>query len=169
MEKKFKTTFQQPEVTFAHVRSLRNVELDEVLEMLDRTTKRVQKVLEEKKEAAAKQTPIYEQTLQSNEASETQKLKALFAKAMELDRLERVSDQLSLLYTLQIFAFKVKVLEVEVGNIDEQLAKSGIQEKHTEIEGIKKNIDSLKILLEAQYQSLKDFSEKQGKNPQYIF
>src|SRR5512136_2773715 len=111
--------------------------------MLDRTTKRVQKVLEEKKEAAAKQTPIYEQTLQSNEASETHKLKALFAKALELDRLERVSDQLSLLYTLQIFAFKVKVLEVEVGNMDEQLARSGILEKHLEIEGIKKNIDAL--------------------------
>ncbi len=143
--------------------------MDEVLEMLDRTTKRVQKVLEENKEAAAKQTPIYEQTLQSSETSETQKVKALFAKALELDRLERLSDQLSLLYTLQIFAFKVKVLEVEVGNIDEQLAKSGIEEKHAEIEGIKKNIDSLKILLEAQYQSLKDFSEKKGKNPQYIF
>jgi len=143
--------------------------LDEVLEMLDRTTKRVQKILEENKEAAAKQTPIYEQTLLSGEASEAQKVKALFGKALEVDRLERLSDQLSLLYMLQIFAFKVKVLEVEVGNIDEQLHKSGIQDKHAEIEGIKKNIDALKILLEAQYESLKDFSEKQGKNPQYIF
>jgi len=143
--------------------------LDEVLEMLDRTTKRVQKVLDENKEVAAKQTPVYEQTLLSNGASEAQKVKALFAKALELNRLERLSDQLSMLYMLQIFAFKVKVLEVEVGNIDEQLAKSGIPEKHAEIEGIKKNIDALKILLEAQYESLKDFNGKQGKNPQYIF
>jgi hypothetical protein len=143
--------------------------LDEVLELLDRTTKRVERVLEASKEAAAKQTPIYEQTLLSAEASEVQKVKALFGKAIELDRLERLSDQLSMLYMLQIFAFKVKVLEVEVDNIDEQLAKSGIQEKHAEIESIKKNIDSLKILLEAQYESLKEFSEKQGKNPGYIF
>jgi hypothetical protein len=143
--------------------------LDEVLEMLDRTTKRVQKTLEESKEMAAKQTPVYEQILLSNEASEAQKVKALFGKAFELDRLERLSAQLSLLYTLQIFAFKVKVLEVEVGNIGEQLAKSGIQEKHAEIEGIKKNIDALKILLEAQYESLKEISENQNKNLQYIF
>ena len=118
---------------------------------------------------AAKQTPVYEQILLSNEASEVQKVKALFGKAFELDRLERLSAQLSLLYTLQIFAFKVKVLEVEVGNIDEQIAKSGIQEKHAEIEGIKKNIDALKILLEAQYESLKEISENQNKNLQYIF
>jgi len=137
--------------------------------MLGRTTRRVQKVLEESKETAAKQTPVYEQVLLSNEASEVQKVKALFGKAFELDRLERLSAQLSLLYTLQIFAFKVKVLEVEVGNIDEQLAKSGIQEKHAEIEGIKKNIDALKILLEAQYESLKEISENQDKNLQYIF
>ena len=137
--------------------------------MLDRTTKRLQKTLEESKEMAAKQAPVYEQVLLSNEASEAQKVKALFGKAFELDRLERLSAQLSLLYTLQIFAFKAKVLEVEVGNIDEQLHKSGIQEKHAEIEGIKKNIDSLKILLEAQYESLKEISEKQDKNLQYIF
>jgi len=143
--------------------------LDEVLEMLDRTTKRVQKTLEDRKEMTARQTPIYEKVMLSSEASEAQKVKALFGKAFELDRLERLSAQLSLLYTLQIFAFKAKVLEVEVANIDEQLAKSGIQEKHAEIEGIKKNIDSLKILLEAQYESLKEISEKQDKNLQYIF
>ena len=107
--------------------------LDEVLEMLDRTTKRTQKVLEESKEMAAKQTPVYEQVLLSAEASEAQKVKALFGKAFELDRLERLSAQLSLLYMLQIFAFKVKVLEVEVGNVEEKVAKSGMQEKHAEI------------------------------------
>jgi hypothetical protein len=96
-------------------------------------------------------------------------VKALFGKAFELDRLERLSDQLTILYMLQIFAFKVKVLEVEVENINEQLAKSGIHEKSAELEGIKKNIDSLKILLEAQYESLKEISEKQEKSLQYIF
>ena len=143
--------------------------MDEVLEMLDRTAKRIQKTLEENKETAAKQTPIYEQTLMSKDTSEAQKVKALFGKAFELDRLEQLSAQLSLLYTLQIFAFKVKVLEIEVDNIDQQLAKSGILEKHLEIEGIKKNIDALKILVEAQYESLKEIGEKQDKNLQYIF
>jgi hypothetical protein len=143
--------------------------LDEVLEMLDRTTKRIQRVFEENKEIAAKQNSVYEQLLLSDEASEVQKVKALFGKAFELDRLERLSDQLTMLYMLQIFAFKVKVLEVEVENVGEQLAKSGIQEKNAEIERIKKNIDSLKILLEAQYESLKEISEKQEKNLQYIF
>jgi hypothetical protein len=38
-----------------------------------------------------------------------------------------------------------------------------------EIEGIKKNIDALKILVEAQYESLKEIREKQNKDLQYIF
>ena len=143
--------------------------MDEVLEMLDRTTKKTQKTLEESKEAAAKQAPIYEQILLSKDASEAQKAKALVGKALELDRLERLSAQLSLLYTLQIFAFKVKVLDIEVSNIDEQLEKSGVLEKHMEIEGIKKNIDALKILIEAQYESLKEIRANQDKNLQYIF
>lgn len=143
--------------------------MDEVLEMLDRTTKKTQKTLEESKEAAAKQAPIYEQILLSKDASEAQKAKALVGKALELDRLERLSAQLSLLYTLQIFAFKVKVLDIEVSNIDEQLEKSGVLEKHMEIEGIKKNIDALKILVEAQYESLKEIRANQDKNLQYIF
>jgi len=147
----------------------RNVGLDEVLEMLDKTTKRIQQVFEESKETVAKQTAAYEQVLMSKEASEAQKVRALVGKAFELDRLERLSSQLSLLYTLQIFAFKVKVLEIEVGNIDEQLARSGILEKHMEIEGIKKNIDALKILVEAQYESLKEIREKQNQDLRYIF
>ena len=136
--------------------------------MLDRTTRRVQKVLEDSKEMAAKQTPVYEQMLLSSEASEAQKVKALLGKAFELDRLEQLSAQLSLLYTLQIFAFKVKVLEVSVDKIDEQLAKSGVLEKNNEIDDIRKHIDSLKILVEAQYESLKDIKEK-GKDLPYIF
>lgn len=147
----------------------RDVGLDEVLEMLDKTTKRIQQVFEESKEMASKQTAFYEQILLSKEASEAQKVKALIGKTFELDRLERLSAQLSLLYTLQIFAFKVKVLEIAVGNINEQLARSGILEKHMEIESIKKNIDALKILVEAQYKSLKEIREKQNKDLQYIF
>ena len=143
--------------------------MDEVLEMLDKTTKRVQQVFEESRETASKQTAVYEQTLLSKEASEAQKVKALIGKTFELDRLERLSAQLSLLYTLQIFAFKVKVLEIAVGNINEQLAQSGILEKHMEIEDIKKNIDALKILVEAQYESLKEIRERQNKDLQYIF
>jgi hypothetical protein len=142
--------------------------LDEVLEMLDRTAKRIQKALEESKKTAAKQTTAYEKILQSKEASEEQKIKALMGKTLELDRLERLSAQLSLLYALQIFAFKVKVLEITVSNINEQLVKSGILQKSTELEAIKKNIDALKILVEAQYKSMKEIREDQGNNLTYI-
>jgi hypothetical protein len=151
------------------MRLKRDAGLDEVLEMLDKTTKRIQQVFEESKEMASKQTAVYEQILLSKEASEAQKVKALIGKTFELDRLERLSAQLSLLYTLQIFAFKVKVLEIAVDNINEQLARSGILGKSMEIDGIKKNIDALKILVEAQYESLKDIREKQNKDLQYIF
>ena len=147
----------------------RDYRLDEVLEMLDKTSKRIQQVFEESKKTATKQTTAYEQVLRSKKASEAQKVRALIGKAFELDRLERLSSHLSLLYTLQIFAFKVKVLEIEVSNIKEKLAKSGILDKHLEIEGIKKNIASLKILVEAQYESLKEIREKQNQDLRYIF
>jgi hypothetical protein len=142
--------------------------LDEVLEMLDKTAKRIQKVLDDSKESSGKQITAYEQILQSGDASEEQKVKAVMGKALELDRLERLSSQLSLLYTLQIFAFKVKVLEISVGNINEQLEQSGVLEKGAEIENIKKNIDALKILVEAQYESMKEIREDQTKNLDYI-
>jgi hypothetical protein len=142
--------------------------VDEVLEMLDRTAKRIQKTLEENKEKAAKQTTACEKIIQSKEASEDQKTKALMGKTLELSRLERLSSQLSLLYALQIFAFKVKVLEITVGNINEQLGKSGLLEKSKEIEDIKKNIAELKILVEAQYKTMKDIKEDQGNNLTYI-
>ena len=142
--------------------------MDEVLEMLDRTAKRIQKTLEENKEKAAKQTTACEKIIQSKEASEDQKTKALMGKTLELSRLERLSSQLSLLYALQIFAFKVKVLEITVGNINEQLGKSGLLEKSKEIEDIKKNIAELKILVEAQYKTMKDIKEDQGNNLTYI-
>ena len=143
--------------------------MDEVLEMLDKTAKRIQKVLDESKETASKQTIAYEQILQSKEASEEQKVKAFMGKTLELDRLERLSSQLSLLYALQIFAFKVKVLEISVSNINEQLVRSGVLQKNMELEDIKKNIDALKILVEAQYESMKEIRENQNKNLAYIF
>jgi hypothetical protein len=138
--------------------------LDEVLEMLDRTAKRIQDTLEKNKKKAAKQVAVYDNIIQSKEANEEQKNKALMGKNFELDRLERLASQLSLLYALQIFAFKVKVLEITVGNINEQLGKSGILEKSKEIEDIKKNIAELKILVEAQYKSMKEIKEDQSNN-----
>jgi len=142
--------------------------LDEVLEMLDKTAKRIQKALDETKEAASKQTTAYETVLKSKEASEEQKIRAFIGKTLELDRLERLSSQLSLLYTLQIFAFKVKVLEITVSNINNQLVQSGVLQKSAELEDVKKNIDALKILVEAQYEALKEIRENQSKNLTYI-
>ena len=142
--------------------------MDEVLEMLDKTAKRVQKVVDETKEATAKQTAIYEGLLVSPLASQEQKLRAFIGKTLELDRLERLTSQLSLLYTLQIFAFKVKVIEVSVSKINEQLVKSGVLQKSGEVEDITKNIDALKILIEAHYESMKEINETQNKNLGYI-
>jgi hypothetical protein len=136
--------------------------------MLDKMAKRIQKVLDEGKEASSKQIMAYDNLLQSHESSEEQKTKAFIGKTLELDRLERLSSQLSLLYALQIFAFKVKVLEISVANIDEQLTQSRVLEKGTEIDEIKKNIDALKILVEAQYESMKEIREDQTKNLSYI-
>jgi hypothetical protein len=142
--------------------------LDEVLEMLDKTAKRIQKVVDETKEATWKQSALYEQIMLSSDASDEQKIKAFIKKARYLDQLETLNSQLSLLYMLQIFAFKVKVLEVTVGNINEQLTKSGILLKTGEIENIKTNIDSLKILIEAQYESMKEIRETKIKALDYI-
>ena len=142
--------------------------MDEVLEMLDKITKRTQRVFDESKETSSRQVIAYDNLLQSEESSEEQKIKAFVGKTLELDRLERVSSQLSLLYTLQIFAFKVRVLEISVGNINEQLAQSQVLNKSAEIEDIKKNIDALKILVEAQYESMKEIREDQKKNLAYI-
>ncbi len=142
--------------------------MDEVLELLDKTTKRFQRAFEESKEAASKQTTAYEQILQAKDTTEEQRLKAFMGRMVAYDRLDRLSSELSLLYTLQIFAFKVKVLEVSVDKIDEQLAKSGMLEKGNEIEDIRKHIDSLKILVEAQYESLKEIKDK-SKDLPYVF
>ena len=142
--------------------------MDEVLDLLDKTAKRIQKVVDETKEASSKQSVIYEQILRSTEASQEQKIKAFVGKTLDLDRLEGLTSQLSLLYALQIFAFKVKVLEVSVGNINEQLVISGVLQKSGELEDIKKNIDALKILIEAHYESMKEIRETQNQNLVYI-
>jgi phage terminase large subunit-like protein len=142
--------------------------LDEVLEMLDRTTKRIQKNVDETKDFVSKHAQIYEQLQQSSYATQEQKMKAFIKRTLDLDRLEHLNSQLSLLYLLQIFAFKVKVLEVSVDNIKDQLVKSGVLQSGEELEDIKKNIDALKILIEAHYESMKEINESQKQNLGYI-
>jgi hypothetical protein len=106
--------------------------------------------------------------MQAPDASEDQKIKAFIKKTRYLDQLETLNYQLSLLYTLQIFAFKVKVLEVTVDKMNDQLVKSGILLKTGELEDIKKNINALKILIEAQYESMKEIQETKTKALDYI-
>ena len=142
--------------------------LDEVLELLDKTSKRIQKVVDETKEETWRQSAVYEQIMQSPDSTDDQKIKAFIKKARTLDQLEGLNSQLSLLYTLQIFAFKVKVLEVTVDKMNEQLTKSGILTKTGELEEVKKNIDALKILIEAQYESMKEIRETKTKALDYI-
>lgn len=142
--------------------------MDEVLDLLDKTTKRIQKTAEETKETSRKQNEVYELLSQSTETSQEQKIKAFITKTMELNRLERINSQLSLMYMLQIFAFKVKVLEVSVDTIKEQLVRSDVLQNGMELEDIKKNIDTLKILIEAQYESMKEINDTQNRNLGYI-
>ena len=142
--------------------------MDEVLELLDKNAKRTQKIVEETKEESVKQSAIYEQLLTSKEATSEQRIKAFIIKARYLDKLENLNSQLSLIYALQIFAFKVKVLEVTVDKMDAQLINSGVLQKGEDIESIKKNIDTLKILIEAQYESMKEIRETQTKTLDYI-
>jgi hypothetical protein len=136
--------------------------------MLDKTAKRLQKVVDETKEATGKEAALYEQVMQAPDASDDQKIKAFIKKTRYLDQLETLNSQLSLLYTLQIFAFKVKVLEVKVDKMNAQLVKSGILLKTDELEDIKKNINALKILIEAQYESMKEIQETKTKALDYI-
>ena len=133
--------------------------MDEILKLLEKATKRAQKVVDENKHSASKQIDAYENVLRSKKSSETQKVKATLGRMLEYERLERLSSQLSLLYILQMFAFKVKILQISVENIKEQLVKSGLLEKTKDIEEIKKNIDKLLILLEAQYEAMKQLGE----------
>jgi hypothetical protein len=146
---------------------MRGSSLDEILDLLDKTTKRNQKTFEECKETAQRQTNAYEQIIQNKDSTEEQRLKAFMGRMIAYDRLDRLSSQLSLLYTLQIFAFKVKVLEVSVDKIEEQISKSEFSLKAEKSKTPQKH-DALKILVEAQYESLKDIKEK-GKDLPYVF
>ena len=67
-----------------------------------------------------------------------------------------------------MFAFKVKVLEISIRNTNEQLAKSGVLEKNNEINDVKKHIEALKILVEAQFESLKEIKDT-NRDLAYIF
>lgn len=136
--------------------------------MLEKTTKKAQRVFDESKSLASKQIKIYENVLQSKESSEVQKVEASLGRKLEYDRLERLSSQLGLLYILQIFAFKVKILKISIDNINEQLSKSGILEKTKDIEDIRKNIDTLTILLEAQYNAMKEIGVNRTKDLSYV-
>jgi hypothetical protein len=75
---------------------------------------------------------------------------------------------LSLLYILQIFAFKVKILQISVDNIKEQVAKSGLLEKTKDIEDIKKNIETLAVLLEAQHELISKIGEDRSRDLSYV-
>ena len=142
--------------------------MDEVLELLEKTAKRTQKIFDERKNSVSEKSKIYNQILESKDSTKDQRTRAILGKALMLDRLERISSQLSLLYMLQIFAFKAKVLEISLNNINDQVVKSGALEKVEELEAIKKNIESLKILVEAQYKSLTEISDDQNKDLTYI-
>jgi hypothetical protein len=136
--------------------------------MLEKTARRSQKIFDESKDSGYKKIEIYENILKSKETSEIQKVKALLGRMLEYDRLERLSSQLSLLYILQMFAFKVKVMKISIDNINEQLTKSGILEKTKDIEDIKNSIDMLRILIEAQYESIKEIGDNRSRDLTYV-
>jgi hypothetical protein len=89
-------------------------------------------------------------------------------KTLEYDRLERWSSQLSLLYILQMFAFKVKILQISIAKMEEQLQKSQLLEKTSEIEDAKNDVEKLKILLEAQYELIRQIGEDRKDDLFYI-
>jgi hypothetical protein len=136
--------------------------LDEILKLLEKATKRAREAVDENRRSASKQIAKYESVLRSRESSEANKVRATLGRMIEYDRLETLSSQLSLLYILQMFAFKVKILQISVDNMKEQLAKSGFLEQTRDIEDIKRNIDRLTILLEAQYEAMKQIGENRG-------
>lgn len=142
--------------------------MDEILKMLEKSAKRMQEAVDNDKNRASTQMAAYENVLKSKDSSETQKAKAILGKMLEYERLERLSSQLSLLYILQIFAFKVKILQISVDNIKEQVAKSGLLEKTKDIEDIKKNIDTLAVLLEAQHALISKIGEDRNRDLPYV-
>lgn len=142
--------------------------MDEILEILRKTAARTQRMFDKNKDMILKRIEGYDATLKSGKASETKKVQASLMKTVEYDRLERLSSQLSLLYILQIFAFKVKILQIAIAKIGEQLQKSELLEITGEIEDAKKDVEKLKILLEAQYELIRQIGEGRKEDLFYI-
>ncbi len=141
--------------------------MDEILEILRKTTTKMQKLFDEIKDSTSKGMEDYEKTVSSQEASDVRKAEVSLMKRLDYDRLERLSSQLSLLYILQIFAFKVKILQISVANIGEQLSRSEVG-KTKEVEDAKKDIEKLMILLEAQYELIRKIGEDRKADLFYI-
>jgi hypothetical protein len=141
--------------------------VDEILEILRKTTTKMQKLFDEIKDSTSKGMEDYEKTVSSQEASDVRKVEVSLMKRLDYDRLERFSSQLSLLYILQIFAFKVKILQISVANIGEQLSRSEVG-KTKEVEDAKKDIEKLMILLEAQYELIRKIGEERKADLFYI-
>ena len=142
--------------------------MDEILEILKKTSTRTQKLFDQSKDPSLKRIENYDKTLKSEKSSEAQKVQASLLKTMEYDRLERLSSQLSLLYILEIFAFKVKIIQISVTNLREQLQKSELLEKSKEIEDAKNDVEKLKILLDAQYELIRQIGEGRKEDLFYI-
>lgn len=142
--------------------------MDEILQMLEKTTKKTQKKFDENEYLISQRMVACEKILKSEKSSELHKVKALLDRTQDYDRLERLSSQLSLLYILQIFVFKVKILQISIDNINDQLTTSGILEKTKDIENTKKKINELMILLEAHYESMKKIGNEQEKELSYV-
>lgn len=142
--------------------------MDEILDILRKTALRTQKLFDESKDPSLKRIEAYDATLKSEKASEVHKVQASLMKMLEYDRLERLSSQLSLLYVLQMFAFKVKILQIKIDNLSEQLQKSELLGKTKEIEDAKTDVEKLKILLEAQYELIRQIGEGRKEDLFYI-
>lgn len=142
--------------------------MDEILEILKKTSSRTQNLFDQSKDPSLKRIENYDKTLKSEKSSEAQKVQASLLKTMEYDRLERLSSQLSLLYILEIFAFKVKIIQISVTNLREQLQKSELLEKTKEIEDAKNDVEKLKILLDAQYELIRQIGEGRKEDLFYI-
>ena len=141
--------------------------MDEILEILRKTTTKMQKLFDEIKDSTSKGMEDYEKTVSSQEAFDVRKVEVSLMKRLDYDRMERLSSQLSLLYILQIFAFKVKILQISVANIGEQLSRSEVG-KTKEVEDAKKDIEKLMILLEAQYELIRKIGEDRKADLFYI-
>ena len=142
--------------------------MDEILEILRKTASRTQKLFDESKDPSFKRIENFDKALKSEKSTEAQKVQASLLKTLEYDRLERLSSQLSLLYILQMFAFKVKILQISIVNLREQLQKSELLEKTKEIEDAKNDVEKLKILLEAQYELIRQIGEGRKEDLFYI-